>query len=92
MAGETVSVVLPSGRIPLIVDDVTTGSQIRSDDGKSVGTAFSVMLSGAAATPLQQGTYEIESDRVGTFPLFVVPNDINSEGGQRYEAVFSRLR
>lgn len=92
MAGETVTALSNGSRVSLVVDDVTAGSQIVSDDGKSVGTMFSVMLSGASATSLQQGTYEIESDRVGTFPLFVVPNDVDDAGEQRYEAVFSRLR
>ena len=92
MAGETVAALSNGNQVSLVVDEVTTGSQILSDDGTSVGSVFSVMLTGPAATPLTQGTYEIESDRVGTFPLFVVPTDANEVGGQRYEAVFSRLR
>lgn len=91
MSGEAVSIVHDSARVSLVVEEVTTESQLLSDTGQSVGTVFSVHLSGAVDAPLPQGTYEIESDRVGTFPLFVVPNNTAGEATQTYEAVFSRF-
>lgn len=91
MAGETVSVIHDSTRLSLVVGEITTESELLSDAGQAVGTVFRVQLSGAVDTPLPQGTYEIESDRIGTFPLFVVPNDTVGGATQTYEAVFSRL-
>lgn len=91
MAGETVSVALPDGSMPLIVEDVTTASLLVSDTGQEVGTSFKVLMAGSTAAAIPQGTYQIESDRVGEFPLFIVPNDTAPGEIQRYEAVFSRL-
>ncbi|MCP4306842.1 MAG: twin-arginine translocation signal domain-containing protein [bacterium] len=91
MAGETVSVVLPEGPMPLIVEDVTAESLLVSDSAQHVGTSFKVLMAGSTATTLPQGTYQLESDRVGAFPLFMVPNDTVPGDIQRYEAVFSRL-
>ena len=91
MAGETVTVVLPEGPMPLIVEDVTSGSHLLSDSGQRVGTSFKVLMAGGTATTLPQGTYRLESERVGEFPLFIVPNETVPGEIQRYEAVFSRL-
>ena len=91
MAGETVTVVLPEGPMPLIVEDVTAESQLVSDRGQQVGTSFKVLMAGSTAATLPQGTYQLDSERVGEFPLFIVPNDTVPGDIQRYEAVFSRL-
>lgn len=89
--GETVAIAAPAGSVSLIVDDVTEEEPILSDDGKQVGATFRVLMSGSAKEAFAQGTYDVDSERVGSFPLFVVPNETSSGNVQLYEAVFSRL-
>ena len=91
MAGESVSLSRPDGPVPLVVEDVTAESHLISDTGDRVGTSFKVLMAGSTTAAIPQGTYEFESDRVGEFPLFIVPNDTVPGQIQRYEAVFSRL-
>jgi hypothetical protein len=51
---------------------------------------FTLLFRGPLDVPLEQRTYKIEHDRVGSFDLFIVPVGIN-ESGRDYEAVFNRL-
>ncbi len=49
---------------------------------------FSVFFSGPADLMLQQWTYSLTHDEMGTFDIFLVPIGRN-EQGFRYEAVFN---
>ncbi len=49
---------------------------------------FRLLFSAAAETSLPQGTYYVDHAALGTFPLFVVPHDV--DGQRQYEAVFNR--
>jgi Domain of unknown function (DUF6916) len=52
--------------------------------------SFAMLFRGPSGAPLGQGTYEVQHDSVGAFPLFIVLLGVN-EGGAQYEAVFNRL-
>lgn len=91
LEGETVDVVSPSGGAQMRVEDVTEQSLLMDDRGNAVGTEFLVTLTGDSSNQLDQGTYEFRSDRIGEFPLFIVPTDMVESGRQNYQAVFSRL-
>lgn len=52
---------------------------------------FSLVFRGPHGALLEQNTYEIQHDRIGTFHLFVVPVGQDDKGIQ-YEAIFNRIR
>jgi hypothetical protein len=52
--------------------------------------AFSLMFRGPAAPRLAQQTWEVEHEKLGTFPLFITALSANQEG-ITYESVFHRL-
>jgi hypothetical protein len=52
--------------------------------------SFSVLFRSSDNRPLGQGTYQFKHDRIGSFPLFIVPM-APAAGGQYYEVVFNRL-
>jgi hypothetical protein len=52
--------------------------------------AFSVLFRATGDRLLTQGTYQFRHERIGSFPLFVVPMAPLDEG-RYYEAVFNRL-
>lgn len=52
--------------------------------------AFSILFKGPKEFVLQQGTYQLEHDAMGTFHILLVPVGRNDEGTE-YEAVFNRL-
>jgi len=54
------------------------------------GNGFALLFVGPVGIALSQGTYEVSSAELGTFPLFLVPVGID-EHGRQYEAVFTRL-
>jgi hypothetical protein len=54
------------------------------------GERFAITFQGPHDRPLPQGTYQLEHDQIGSFPLFIVPVGAAS-GGIQYEAVFNRL-
>ena len=63
-----------------------TRSSAHSVSGERI--PFSLVFVGPPETPLPQRTYEVEHQRLGRFPLFLVP--IQPQHGQpRYEAIFS---
>lgn len=53
--------------------------------------SFSVLLCGPVDRQLDQRTYELEHDALGSIALFIVPIEHDSECA-RYEAVFNRAR
>ncbi len=52
--------------------------------------AFALLFRGEITDPLNQGTYRIEHETLGTFDLFIVPV-AQDQTGRYYEAVFNRL-
>ena len=67
--------------------ELTLTEIIENDRGPD-WESFSLLFAGAAGT-LSQGTQQMAHDRLGSFPLFLVP--IADVGGEPlYEAVFNR--
>ncbi len=52
---------------------------------------FSVIFLGPSDSPVGQGTYRMEHDRMGAADLFIVPVG-RSQKGYEYEAVFNQLK
>ena len=52
---------------------------------------FSILFRAPLDQPLEQNTYNFHHNRIGTFPLFIVPVGID-EKGRLYEAIFNRLK
>lgn len=52
--------------------------------------AFSLLFSSPSGAEFPQASYLFEHEKIGVFPLFVVP--VKTPKGMRYEAVISRLR
>jgi len=61
-------------------------------DGRSTPTQeqFSLLFYGPNDCNLGQGTFELEHETMGTFPLFLVPIGPDHQG-LRYQAVFNRF-
>jgi hypothetical protein len=59
----------------------------RTDMG---GECFALVFRGPHNRPLAQGTYRFVHDRMGSFPLFIVPGT-SGPHGLRYEALFNHL-
>jgi hypothetical protein len=51
---------------------------------------FSLLFSLPSGEYLPQASYLFEHEKIGRFPLFIVP--VKTPKGTRYEAIFSRLR
>ena len=56
--------------------------------GRTYG--FSLLFSSDSGVNLTQASYLFEHEKMGAFPLFIVP--VKTPKGMRYEAVFTRLR
>ena len=59
----------------------------RAHDG-STRTQFSLEFRGAADRPIEQGTYSLTHDELGTELIFLVPVRADADG-RYYEAVFA---
>ena len=59
----------------------------RTDMG---GECYTLVFRGPHNRPLAQGTYRFVHERMGTFPLFIVPGAAGAHG-IHYEALFNRL-
>lgn len=53
---------------------------------------FSLLFLGPQDNLLDQGTYRLTHDRLGTFELFLVPVITGIKEGVHYEAIFNRLK
>ncbi len=53
--------------------------------------AFSIVFRAALDSPLQQGLFDIEHEKLGSFAIFMTPV-ARDQGGLHYEACFNRLR
>ena len=62
--------------------------KVREKSGRAYG--FSLLFSSDSGVELPQASYLFEHEKMGVFPLFIVP--VKTPKGMRYEAVFNRLR
>ena len=72
--------------LELTLDKVTDGVASREDF-----ECFSLELRGTKDRPLDQGTFELTHERLGTFLLFMTPVE-QDENARTYQAVFNRPR
>lgn len=64
--------------------------QVRAIEKSGRLDGFSLLFSSASGASLPQASYLFEHEKMGLFPLFIVP--VKTPKGMRYEAVFNRLR
>lgn len=62
---------------------------VRSLGGADQSRSFSLLWSGPVAQAATQDQYRFEHDVMGSFPLFIVPQDADRRQ-QLYEAIFNR--
>lgn len=62
--------------------------QVDDTDRRPGWETFSLLFEGPGAA-FSQGTYPVEHDLLGSFPVFLVPV-LADNGVRRYEAVFNR--
>lgn len=53
--------------------------------------AFSIVFRGSVDSPLNQGLFDIEHEKLGSFAIFMTPV-ARQQDGFHYEACFNRLR
>lgn len=53
--------------------------------------AFSIVFRGALDSPLQQGLFDLEHEKLGSFAIFMTPI-ARQPDGFHYESCFNRLR
>jgi hypothetical protein len=66
-----------------LVEAVDRGSNAKQE-------RFALLFRGPLDAAVDQGTYKVAHDKLGSFDLFLVPIRI-SESGREYEAVFNRI-
>jgi hypothetical protein len=78
-----------SGKVPLkLIEVMNIGS--RSTTG-GLREAFALVLRGSDATSLEQDTYAIEHEKLGTFSLLMVPVGLRDKSSRYYEININRL-
>lgn len=86
-SGESFRAHLGGERVALL--ELIAATPLAGDAARGTGRApFSLVFRGPRTIALPQGTYRIEHDALGGFPLFLVPIGPDA-GGPRYEAVFA---
>ena len=73
-------------QIELTLKSVTEGLAASEDY-----ECFSIEFQGSKQTPLEQGTFELTHETLGTFSLFMTPVE-EDERSRTYQAVFNRPR
>ena len=86
--GEKFRVHLGSSHVMELELIEVTGVGSGSSHARGRREPFSIVFRGPHDSPLGQGTYKIEHDKMGTFDLFLVPI-VPDENGLNYEAVFT---
>lgn len=71
-----------------LIDVVDIGSRRTAHGTRE---AFALVLRGSSATPLEQETYTIEHERLGTFSFLVVPIVSRDTRARYYEININRL-
>ena len=71
-----------------LIDVVDIGSRRTA---RGTREAFALVLRGSSATPLEQETYTIEHERLGTFSFLVVPIVSRDTRARYYEININRL-
>ena len=71
--------------------DLGSRSDVAGGEGApGQGARFAITFQGPHDRLLPQGTYQVEHEQIGSFPLFIVPVG-STAGAIQYEAVFNRL-
>ncbi len=78
----------PGGLIPLKLVEVQDRRRKDLNPGSS-GECFALRLQGPAGAALEQETYHVEHDHLGSFDLFIVPGGATPQA-RYYEALFNR--
>ncbi|HKP86852.1 MAG TPA: hypothetical protein VJZ26_12185 [Blastocatellia bacterium] len=65
-------------------------AQVRVRENSERLDTFSLLFTSPDGAHFPQASYLFEHEKVGVFPLFVVP--VKTPKGMRYEAIFNRLR
>jgi hypothetical protein len=63
-------------------------ASVKAEDAEN--EKFSLLFRGLLKQPLEQGSYLFEHQRIGRFPMFIVPIGTMRTGGAYYEAIFNR--
>lgn len=78
-----------SQKIPLtLIDVVAIGSR---STARGLREAFALVLRGSNSTPLEQDTYAIEHEKLGTFAFLMVPIGFRNKNSRYYEININRL-
>lgn len=78
-----------SQKIPLtLIDVVAIGSR---STARGLREAFALVLRGSNSTPLEQDTYAIEHEKLGTFAFLMVPIGLRNKNSRYYEININRL-
>jgi hypothetical protein len=92
--GETFHVQLNSSDLIAMqltqVRDLGASQNSNRNTSANMEDSFSILFRGSGDQPLGQGTYQFRHNRIGGFPLFIVPM-APGENARYYEAVFNRL-
>jgi hypothetical protein len=84
--GSTFEVVFPDVEaMTATLTDLTEGHQSPGFE------QFSMVFTGPAEAPIQQGMCHLDHAVLGTMDLFLVPIGRDASGGLQYEAVFNRV-
>ena len=78
-----------SEKVPLKLIDVSEIGSRRTAGG--LREAFALVLRGSNATPLEQDTYVIEHEKLGTFSFLMVPIGSRDKSSRYYEININRL-
>ena len=78
-----------SETVPLKLIDVANLGSKRTGGGQR--EAFALVLRGSDATSLEQDTYVIEHEKLGTFSFLMVPIGSRNKSSRHYEININRL-
>ena len=78
-----------SETVPLKLIDVANLGSKRT--GRGQREAFALVLRGSDATSLEQDTYVIEHEKLGTFSFLMVPIGSRNKNSRHYEININRL-
>jgi len=92
--GETFQVRADSARVGLQLVKVSDLYSVapqpaHAQPGRTTEENFSILFRGPSDQSIVQGTYDFAHDRMGGFPLFIVPM-ASEKDARYYEAIFNR--
>ena len=77
------------GQLDTVTVRLAEVADIRHTAPQGADDSFSLLFAGPASRPLEQDTYGVEHDSLGSFPLFIVPV-YSGNPEPHYEAIFNR--